>query len=86
MIITLLLTIAYQILSALTSVLPASEGLPTAVSDALAYVGTAINSVSYLIPVGSLFGALALVVTYEAAVWAFHGVMWVWKRIPFIGR
>jgi len=68
------------------SVLPASEGLPASVSSALEFVGTSVNGISYLIPVGALFGALAMVIGYEAVIWIFHGILWVWKKIPIIGR
>jgi len=70
----------------LASVLPAAEGLPSAVSSALEYVGTAINSISYLVPVSSLFGALAVVIGYEAITWLFHGILWIWKKIPVFGK
>jgi len=73
-------------LTFLNVVLPSSSSLPSALSDALEYVGTALNSVSYLLPVTALFASLAIVIGYEASIWLYHGILWTWKKIPFIGK
>jgi len=86
MISSFFITVGASLLAFAVSALPLATSLPTAISDSLADVGSSINAVSYLIPVGSLFGALFIVVGYEAVIWLFHAFMWVWKRIPFIGR
>ena len=86
MIITFLLQVAYTFINTLLRVLPNSSGLPSGMHDALTYIIGGINSFSYIIPVAALFAALGTVVLYEAGVWGFHAVMWVWKRLPFIGR
>lgn len=86
MIISFLLQSAYGFFSFLIGVLPDSTGLPQGLQDAFTLVFGAIQTVSYLIPVDSLFTALGIVVAYEVALWLFFGFLWVWKRIPFIGR
>lgn len=70
----------------LIAALPESTALPSGITSAFSTVVEAINGLSYLIPVSSLFTALGIVVAYEAAVWLFFAGMWIWKRIPFIGR
>lgn len=86
MIVTFFLTIAYAFISGLIGLLPASTGLPAGISTALAYIINSLNSFSYLIPVGALLGSLAVVILYEGGIWAFHGIIWIWKRLPFIGH
>ncbi len=85
MILTFLILILTSTLTFIFSFLPVSS-LPTGVSDSLNYISSALNQVTYLIPVDSLFTAIGIVVIYEASIWAFFGLMWIWKRIPFIGR
>jgi len=85
MISTFFITIGSYIMTFLHAVLPASTALPEGISDALEYVGSAINSISFIIPVDALFGALVIVIGYEAAMWLFHGVLWVWHKIPILG-
>jgi len=86
MITSFFISIGSYLFSGLGSLLPTSEGLPTGVSDALIYVGEAINSISYLFPVTAIFGAVLIVATYQAAIWIFYGVLWVWSKIPIIGK
>lgn len=77
---------AYQLFSWIISALPDSTGLPEGFSSAVIYMFSAINSFSYIIPVGALFNAMIIVALYEGVVWTFFGILWVWKRIPFIGK
>jgi hypothetical protein len=86
MIVTFLLTMAADFLTGLISILPSSTGLPSGISSALTYMIGAINSMSYIINVSALFGALVVVVGFEAGLWAIHAVQWIYKRIPFLGR
>lgn len=75
--------ILFQTLAVL---LPASEGLPSTISNALIYIASAVNSVSYIVPVSALFDSLLIVVTYQAAMWIFRGVVWIWNKTPIIGK
>jgi len=85
---TFFIALAGAILGVLSNVLPASSTLPvpSQLTDALTYVGGAVNSLSYILPVASIFYALLLIVSYEAIMWGFHAIRWVWKLIPFIGK
>lgn len=86
MISTFFIMLGSIIFQILLGVLPAGTALPTQVSDALTYVMTALNSLTYILPVANIFYALFIIIAYEAVMWGFHAVVWVWKRIPIIGR
>jgi len=86
MITTLVLTLTYSLLNLLLSVLPVGATLPAGISNALAFMIYSANALDYVIPVGSLFGALSIVLGVEIVLWSFHGFMWVYRHIPLIGH
>jgi len=86
MITSFFISVGGLLITALAAILPASSGLPGAVVAAFTAIGAAVNNVSFLIPVGALFAAVAIVAGYEAVIWLWHGALWVWRRIPIIGR
>jgi len=86
MIFTGILNLAYAALTGIVSLLPVSTGLPAGISDAFLYIINAINSMSFIIPVGALFTALGIMVAFEFGLWTFFGLLWVWRRLPFVGR
>lgn len=86
MIISFLLTAADGFFSWILGILPDSEGLPEGISDAFELIFAALNAMSFIIPVSSLFTAITIVVSYELVMWAFFAFLWVWKRIPFLGK
>ncbi len=86
MISSFFIAIGAFIFTLLQAITPASTSLPSGITSALTYVGVAVNSVSFIIPVDSLFTALGIVIGYEGIMWLFHGTLWVWKKIPIIGR
>lgn len=77
---------AYQFFSWIISALPDSTGLPEGFSAALTYIFSAINAFSFIIPVDALFNSMIIVALYEGVVWTFFGILWVWKRVPFLGK
>jgi len=49
----------------LIALLPNSSGLPTGISDALTYILTKLNAISFLIPVSVLLTCLGIAITFE---------------------
>jgi len=86
MISTFFIAIGGFVFTALATVLPASEGLPSGIQSALELVASSLNAIGYILPISALFTALGIIVSYEAAIWIYHGILWVWKKIPIIGR
>lgn len=86
MILSFILEGAYHIFSWLIAALPDSTGLPEGFSNALIYIFSAVNSFSFLIPVDALFNSMIIVALYEGVIWTFFGILWVWKRIPWLGK
>jgi len=85
MITTFFINIATALFSGLLGVLPTSS-LPDEVIQALQTVATSVNAFSFLIPVGSIFSVVLFVLTFEAIWFAFWGFIWLWKRLPFVGK
>lgn len=86
MIVTLILTIVYSFLAFIVGALPNGSTLPAGLSSAITFALYSANMLDYIIPVNSLLGALGIVLAVEFALWGFHGVMWVYRHIPFIGH
>lgn len=85
MILTLLINMVSFLFAGLETILPIGT-LPSQFSDALNTVVYAVNGLSYLLPIGDIVTCLKIVVAYELIVWGYYGVLWLWKRVPFIGR
>lgn len=86
MISSFFISLGAGILGLVIGVLPLSEGLPADIESTLISIASYINVFSYIFPVGSLFSAVTVVLAFELLWWAFWGVMWIWKRIPILGR
>lgn len=86
MISTFFITLGSSILGALVATLPTASELPTGVSDSLSFVASAINAFAYIFPVSQLFSAVGVVLAFELIWWSFFGFIWIWKRIPILGR
>lgn len=86
MIISFLLESAYLLFGWVLDLLPESTGLPEGVESAFDTVFSAMNSISYIFPVDTAFTVVGIVIGYELIIWSFFAFMWVWKRIPFLGK
>lgn len=60
-----------NILSLLASILPASEGLPSSISDALTFFVGQGSTLGYIFPIGTLFSILILAVAFELGIFFF---------------
>lgn len=83
MIITIFISMVGFLAQGIQNILPVSP-LPGDFSTALTTVVVAINGLSYILPVVSILNALYIVIGYEIAVWGFYGVLWAWRRLPFM--
>jgi len=83
MITTFLLTILFNFLNFLLSLLPVGV-LPTAIATAVGYFWGVLNSFSFVFPVGALLGALLLVLSFDIAMLLWHIIQWVIRKIPFM--
>jgi len=85
MILTFLINFASVAINGMANLLPVG-GLPTWIGSALVAVASGLNAWSYLFPVNTILTVLTFVVLYETLVWGWHGVLWLWKKLPFIGK
>lgn len=86
MISTFFLSLGTSILTLIIGYLPVSTGLPTDLTTTLVSLAGYINSFSFLFPVNTLFTVVVFVLTFETIWWGFFGLLWLWKRLPFIGK
>jgi len=86
MISSFFISIGSSILTLIIGVLPTSSGLSSEITNSLISLSGYINAVSYLFPVGALLSAVSFIVSFEVIWFIFWGSIWVWKRIPFIGK
>jgi len=73
------------VFNGILSVLPTTS-LPDEVIAALQTVASSINAFSFIVPVSSIFAVVTFVLTFEVIWFSFFGFMWIWKRLPFIGK
>jgi len=81
MIVTVFLNFCYLFLSGLIGLLPVGS-LPAGVATAFAYFVGVINAFSYVVPVQTLFQALAVVVGVDVAIMLWHFFNWIIRKIP----
>ncbi len=85
MIFTALILFVGLLFQGLATILP-DTALSTDIVSALNSVGYAINAFSYILPVSAIFNALLIVIGYEGIMWLYHATLWIWKKLPFIGK
>jgi len=83
MIITFFLTIVYNFVAGILSLVPSGH-LPAQISSAILYFWGIGNSFSYVFPVATLLEALLLVVGFELALLVWHILNWLLRKIPGI--
>jgi len=86
MILTFLLTIAANFFFGIASLTQGVATLPPAITSAFGYAFSASNQLNYILPMDAFYGALALVISVEIAIWTFQGAVWIYRHIPFIGH
>jgi len=86
MITSAFLYLASVTLGLILAVFPASTGLPAEFSTAISTLSGYVGILDPLVPITTLANALAIVLLYEATIFAFRGLVWVYGKIPFIGK
>jgi len=86
MIFSAFLYVATFILGLVLAVFPASSGLPTEYSTAIASLTGYVGMFDPIVPIATLAQAVGIVLFFEATIFAFRGTMWIYHKIPFIGK
>jgi len=74
------------IISTLLTVFPASDGLPSEFSTALTTLSGYVGILDPLVPISTLASAVGIILLYEATIFGFRGLTWIYQRIPFLGK
>jgi len=85
MILTWLITAAAYWLGLLLSRLPEGQ-LPDAAVNAVLYFWAAINAFTFIFPAGTFLLVLAIMWAVDNYMLGFKIMLWIYKRIPFIGK
>jgi len=85
MISSFFISLGTALLSGLVAVLPTAS-LPAAVLSAIETIGTSLNAFSFIVPVATIFAVFSFVLGFEILWFAFWGFVWIWKRLPIIGK
>lgn len=78
--------LAVGIVSLILAVFPASSGLPVEFTNAITSLTGYVGILDPLVPISTLAQAVGIILLYEATIFAFRGTIWVYQRIPFIGK
>jgi len=62
--------------------IPASDGLPQGVADAISTAVGYIKGVSFIFPIATLFQILLLIFAIEAGLLLWKFINWLIKKIP----
>jgi len=74
------------ILNALLAVFPSSTGLPAEFSTALTTLSGYVGILDPLVPISTLATCFGIILLYEATIFGFRGLTWIYQRIPFLGK
>ena len=80
MIITAILNVAYFFLNFLTNLIPAGGSFPSSFTDALSFFISQAVLWDKFIPIATIFSILVLVFTFEAGIFAFRSIDWVYSK------
>jgi len=81
-----LIYIASLTLSLILAIFPESTGLPTEFTDAITTISGYVGILDPLVPITTLATAVGIVLLYEATIFGFRGLVWIYARIPFLGK
>jgi len=85
MITSFFITVTSSALSLLVLVLPVSS-IPSWITDAIVSVSYYVNQMTYILPISTMFTVLAFVIAYEGIMWGWQAGLWIFKKLPFIGK
>jgi len=85
MILNAILTLAYNSLSWIVNLLPASSGFPQEAHAAMTGLGGYLGVWSPILPISTLLTCVGLIFSVEIGIFGFKTVKWISSHIPFIG-
>jgi len=77
MIISFLLLLLSSSIMAFLAILPSGTLLPTSVTDMITTAVGYVAGFSWFFPINTLFLMLTVVIGYEVAIYAWHGIRWL---------
>lgn len=81
MILTTILNFLFLFLEAVINLLP-QGGLPVVIGSAFSYFIGVINTFSYVVPIGTLLSAVAVVAAFDGALLLWGFINWIVRKIP----
>jgi len=85
MIFTLILSFAVSIVTSILNILPLSDGFPSEVDSAFAYIGSYMSIFDVIVPIETIGTIVVLVIYFELALFAFKALKWIVSYLPFVG-
>jgi len=73
-------------LGLILAVFPNSNGLPAEFETAVTTIASYVGILDPLVPITTLASAFAIVLLFEATIFAFRGIVWIYARVPFLGK
>lgn len=86
MIIDTIIYIVASLLSIILAIFPTSAGLPAEFSSALTTLSGYVGILDPLVPIATLAQCLSIILLYEATLIAFKATVWLYHKVPFIGK
>jgi len=77
---------AWFILSFFVEILPVSTGFPSEVETAFQYLGGYAGMLDPLLPISTLASVLVILFAFEAIVFGFKTLTWIFSKIPIFGK
>jgi len=85
MILTWIYNAAYYWLGVILDRLPVGT-LPDDLISSLTYFWSALNAFSYIFPVGTFLAVMLIVWILDHTELGFRIILWLYSKIPFIGK
>ena len=75
-----LLTILKNLLLFILRLLPSASSLPSGIDSAFSYFSGIFSQVNYLIPLDTLFSLLSFILVFEASIFLFHMLNFIYNK------
>jgi len=85
MITTLIINLAYSLLSGIIALFPIGEGFPSDAMSAMTTLGGYLRTFDPIFPTQTLITTLTILFLVELAIFAFKTIKWIISHIPWIG-
>lgn len=85
MIITIIMSIGYLVITTILNFFPASTGFPADVLGAAGYLGEKAAELNVILPLDTMAVVLSIIFGVEIAVFGFKTLKWIMAHLPYIG-